>query len=288
MNESVNTENRKPDIVDEELAVTEIIDEEAALNQTDQKVKKQAASEAVSLFIVFMVLARLFGDSEMAQLQFHWVGWNFAAHFLMIFLPIVSVLAAGRPVADLGISKSALSSVTVRKTINVLILILAGTWVVGVLVPGLLGGMRPSFILPPKFFGSTSNLPVQLTNIIGYIITIVFMTVCYGIGTEIFYRGCIQGGLNKAFGKPYSVKGINFGPGLFIATGFFTIGQGLTLYSYMVSEPAMFLPSAVEIIAVIVQGLILGFLYEGTKSIFAPVVFNAAVGILFFGVEFVK
>jgi len=65
---------------------------------------------------------------------------------------------------------------------------------------------------------------------------LVFLFFLIGLGEEVFFRGYIQGRLNEAFGRPYTFRGIAFGPGLIIIAALFglihPIGQGLTQWPW--------------------------------------------------------
>jgi uncharacterized protein len=52
---------------------------------------------------------------------------------------------------------------------------------------------------------------------------IVWQFIFSGFGEEFFFRGYIQSRLNQGFGKPYIIKGIQYGPGLIITALIFAI-----------------------------------------------------------------
>jgi hypothetical protein len=47
--------------------------------------------------------------------------------------------------------------------------------------------------------------------------TVIWQFVLSGFGEEFMYRGYFQSRINQAFGRPYQIFGIQFGPGLLIA-----------------------------------------------------------------------
>ena len=53
--------------------------------------------------------------------------------------------------------------------------------------------------------------------------TVIFQFFFAGFGEEILFRGYMQTKLNEDFGRPWSLKGINFGPGLLIAAALFGV-----------------------------------------------------------------
>lgn len=92
---------------------------------------------------------------------------------------------------------------------------------------------------------------------------------------EFFFRGFLQERLNAMFGKPFQFRGVNFGPGLFIAAIMFGLFHPIS------ASGAPPWPWALWTAAF---GLIMGFLREKTGSILAPglahglIILPAAVG----------
>ena len=57
---------------------------------------------------------------------------------------------------------------------------------------------------------------------------LIFAWIYIGFAEEFFFRGYLQGVLNRAFGKPYQVMGIAIGPGLILASLLFGLAHVLT------------------------------------------------------------
>jgi hypothetical protein len=91
-------------------------------------------------------------------------------------------------------------------------------------------------------------------RLIGVIVFVAFME-------EIFFRGFMQSRLNDAFGKPFAIKGVTFGPALFVAALVFGLFHPISV----AGDPPW--PWALWTTAF---GLVLGFLREKTGSIYAP------------------
>ncbi|HNT78325.1 MAG TPA: CPBP family intramembrane metalloprotease [Anaerolineae bacterium] len=72
----------------------------------------------------------------------------------------------------------------------------------------------------------------RLTLII--VSTVVWQFVFSGFGEEIFLRGYVQGRLNQAFGRPWTLFGIQCGPGLIIASLLFGL-----LHAFNTYDPAL-------------------------------------------------
>lgn len=60
--------------------------------------------------------------------------------------------------------------------------------------------------------------------------TVVWQFVFSGFGEEIFLRGYVQSRLNQAFGRPWTVFGVQCGPGLIIASLLFGLLHAFNTY----------------------------------------------------------
>ena len=60
--------------------------------------------------------------------------------------------------------------------------------------------------------------PMQVGDIVYWDLWQFFVS---GFGEETLYRGYVQSRINAEFGRPYSFKGVQFGPGLFVAAALF-------------------------------------------------------------------
>lgn len=244
------------------------------------------AGEAASMLVVFLVLARLLETGVIGAAQAATAGWNFGAYLLMAGMAAVTVVAKGQDWSALGFLPESMRDPALRRTINFGVAVTAAVWVVGLLLPGLAQGLRPSFMVPPVFFAQARDWSSPAANLAGFMITIVFTVAVYGPAQELFYRGCIQGGLNRALGREFRVGRFEFGWGLILTVVMYTVGQGLMLYSPLVSEPSAMRPETFQILVTVVEGVVLGLLYEKTGGTLAPMVVHAAIGFLFFGIEF--
>jgi membrane protease YdiL (CAAX protease family) len=97
--------------------------------------------------------------------------------------------------------------------------------------------------------------------------TVVWQFVFSGFGEEIFFRGYIQSRLNAAFGRPYSWKGIRFGPGLIITAAIFSISHMLNTANIWFGD---FNLAWWWGTFTFVGGLLFGLLREKTGSVVAP------------------
>lgn len=96
---------------------------------------------------------------------------------------------------------------------------------------------------------------------------VVWQFIFSGFGEEIFFRGYIQSRLNDAFGRPYEWRGIQFGAGLFIAAGIFSVTHMLNTADIWAGDfnLAWWWGSFT-----FVGGLLFGLLREKTGSVLAP------------------
>ena len=250
------------------------------------KAPKSAVAEAAAMLGVFIFLAREAGEGWPAELQLSAVGWNYLPYLIMIVLALVSTLAAGGGLSGTVKSLDDKRSASGMKGINIMVMVVVAVWAVGALVPALSEGLRPSFMVPPVYFAKADDWPGPISNLVGYGLTLAFGLV-YGFGIELFYRGAIQSSINRAMGRPYSIKGIRFGAGLFIASALYVIGQGLFIYSPMVSEPSTVGFDLSTILPVAAEGLVFGAVYEKAGNVLVPALLHSAVGYLFFCIEFV-
>jgi hypothetical protein len=57
--------------------------------------------------------------------------------------------------------------------------------------------------------------------------TILWQMVFGGFGEELFYRGYVQSTVNEEYGRPWSVEGVAFGPGLLVSSALYGLDRAL-------------------------------------------------------------
>ena len=57
--------------------------------------------------------------------------------------------------------------------------------------------------------------------------TILWQLVFGGFGEELFYRGYVQSAVNEEYGRPWSVEGVAFGPGLLVSSALYGLDRAL-------------------------------------------------------------
>jgi membrane protease YdiL (CAAX protease family) len=105
----------------------------------------------------------------------------------------------------------------------------------------------------------------------------VFYFVFVGLGEEILFRGYTQSRLNEAFGRPYTLFGVNWGWGLIIASIIFGIMHVLNPFNPFIHRFGVSLPWGLWTFFL---GLILGTIRERTGSIVAPAIVHGVINFL--------
>jgi len=231
--------------------------------------------EAVGVFIAYWLLTRLHEITWLSPVQARLVGYNFNAHVLMVLMPVAVIWISGRRLSELGIDGPRLRD---RETIRIGAVVaveIALIWALVFLAPAMIQGKRLAVFVPPS--------PFEHGNVAwGIAVTIIFTTVFCGIGEEIFFRGYLQGRINRGLGRPFTFMGIRFGWGLIISSAVFGLGHGLAFWNPIADRTFAFHMQWTDAVVTLFEGAILGLLYERTNGIIAPAALHAAIG-LFFG-----
>jgi len=116
------------------------------------------------------------------------------------------------------------------------------------------------------FFPIVVNLALRTLNAV-IVSTVVWQFVFSGFGEEFVWRGYVQSRLNAAFGRPWRLFGIQFGPGLIIASLLFGL-----LHAFNTYDPALGLSSLSWGWALWTSaaGLFFGVIREKTGTLLAP------------------
>ena len=238
--------------------------------------------EVIVVFAAFLLWIKYLETTWVGTFQDRLVGWDFFAHIMMVLFPTVALVITGRPLADLGLTRENWRNPEVRKITRVAVAELALIWVVCLLIPHMAIGQRPHLLLPSNYFAENLGLPVRVTKYIGWGLTVVFTTIFCGLGEEIFFRGYMQGRVNRTIGRPFRVMGIQFGWGLIFASIIFGFGHLIAFFNPFVPDHLMFHPNWGEFAVTCVEGFVFGMLYEHTGGIVAPAILHGFIG-LFFG-----
>ncbi len=109
------------------------------------------------------------------------------------------------------------------------------------------------------------------------LLVIAWNFICAGFGEEIFFRGYIQSRVNRAFGRPYALLGMNFGIGLFVSALFFGLIHALNTVDYFEGRYTLAIWYGLQNIGV---GLYYGAIRERTATIVAGGVCHGLVDVL--------
>lgn len=91
------------------------------------------------------------------------------------------------------------------------------------------GGKRPAstrsnLLIVAGLLALPIGLGLVLNRLsLAVVATVIWQFVCSGFGEEIRFRGYYQSRLNQAFGRPFRVLDVPFGPGLIITSGLFAL-----------------------------------------------------------------
>ncbi len=114
-------------------------------------------------------------------------------------------------------------------------------------------------------------LPILMALALGKLSVVIVSTVIWqfvfsGFGEEFTWRGYVQSRLNQAYGRPYQLYGIPFGPGLIITSLLFGL-----LHAFNTYDPALGLASLSWGWALFTtfSGLFFGLIREKTGSLVA-------------------
>ncbi|TXT56798.1 MAG: conserved membrane protein of unknown function [Candidatus Thorarchaeota archaeon] len=120
-------------------------------------------------------------------------------------------------------------------------------------------GIIAVILIAPLFMAM--NLGKEAAPIVSIV---VWQFVFSGFGEETFYRGYVQSRLNEAFGRPYEIRGVKFGMGLFITAFLFSLAHMLNTFDIytLTGELAVWWGTFT-----FVGGLIFGLLREWSGSI---------------------
>jgi len=98
------------------------------------------------------------------------------------------------------------------------------------------------------------------------VLTVIWQFIFSGFGEELFFRGYIQSRLNTAFGRPYSLRDIQFGLGLPITAAIFAITHVFNTYSLVTGDGT---PAWWWGVFTFAGGLVFGLLREKSGDFYA-------------------
>jgi membrane protease YdiL (CAAX protease family) len=211
------------------------------------KVKGIALS--LVLFLLLLIITWAFAATGLAALQRQYLQWNYFSHVIMVVLAISAIVIArrsfnsfgftlGRWRADLRIALVCLISaagyipsliyppIAENRPVTTLIIIAFALLTLALVLRAKDKTVAPQpgltvILLAPFALSISSAVSSVGSGTIAS--TIIFQFIFAGFGEEIFFRGYIQTRINEDFGRRWSIKGVNFGPGLLIAAALFGV-----------------------------------------------------------------
>ena len=211
--------------------------------EEDVQKDQYALIEVICFFMSFFLFIKYLETTWFGIVQLKFLGWDFFAHLMMVVLPLLVLFFSKRSLADIGLSRDHLHDPEVRRISEIVFFEIGLIWVIGILIPHLMVGKTPIFLLPPDSFATSLNVNWVVAGFTGWALTIVFTVVFCGIGEEVLFRGYIQGRLNKMFGRPFNILGVRFGWGLIITSVIFGGGHVFSFFNPFVRDPLNFDPN---------------------------------------------
>lgn len=207
--------------------------------------EKSLLTEAAGLTVIAIVITAAVTNKETPFLKEY--GFLISAAS-WLYLPLIIMWARKEPLDQFALDKIAPFSSIIWAAIWILITFpvfyLAWEWI------------QTSYYE----YKWTLIIPDNLSGII------IFQFLATAIPEELFFRGYLQGRMNRILGKNWSLWGADIGPGLFIAAAVFALCHLVIETGWM--RLAVFLPA-----------MLMGWMREKTGSIVAPVIFHTASNI---------
>jgi hypothetical protein len=104
--------------------------------------------------------------------------------------------------------------------------------------------------------------------------TVLWQLAFGGFGEELFYRGYIQSTVNEEYGRPWSVEGVAFGPGLLISSALYGLDRALNTFRPLQGVFAVSWSWGFYALSV---GVFYGFIREHTGDVVGSGVANGLV-----------
>jgi membrane protease YdiL (CAAX protease family) len=126
------------------------------------------------------------------------------------------------------------------------------------------------------------SLPVVVAWYFNRLLPNVMLSVLWlffgaGIGEEVFFRGYIQSRVNEAFGRPFTLLGVRFGPGLLVSSLLFGLIHALNTVDYFGGRYNF---AWLWLLVNFFTGLFFGVLRERTGSVLAGAVVHGLDDVL--------
>lgn len=267
--------------------------------------KGKSLIEVLIFYFCMLLIGWLLKPTDFIKMELEILGWSYFGGILMIGIPLAIILISKRNLESYGLTKKhweyaldigLTSWIFLAIPAMVLFmfslnysdvtgaLILSGI-TIAILI--LILKLKPSrseeeldlnppdpklnftilivLLFVPIFLGIFYTVSANKMGLI--VSTTIWQFFISGFGEEIKFRGYIQSRINEEFGRPYRFLGVDFGPGLIIASFLFGLQHVFNPFSPF---EGIFLIDIWWGVWTFFTGLFFGFLREKTGSLIAP------------------
>jgi membrane protease YdiL (CAAX protease family) len=255
--------------------------------------------EVVAVFLGSYLVGWLLLD-DLVQAEVAFLGWSYVSGALLILVPVAVLLLTGRDFKRYGLTMEgwrqglgvgmkcylisfvplgtmlimhrlgymytdpvASAAIAIGEAAAILIFL---RWIGGKpLDEGSarmdLAVMAGLLLLPVAAGYALNRLSLQVVS------TVVWQFLFSGFGEEIRYRGYYQSRVNEEFGRPWSLMGVAFGPGLLVSSALFALSHALNTFNPFRGRFELAWGWA---LFTFFGGLFFGLVREKTGSVVAP------------------
>lgn len=227
--------------------------------------KGRSLVEVLAVFsFLQLIIILLEGASGLVRWERRVLGWSYFTGFLMVLVPMLALVLRKRELEPSGLTlrgwetslDAGLKGVLYLVGPQLLLTLLSsrgaaylyadGSLVLSVtmffalflLLRHLTGkNYRPFSSVRVRLLLAASVLlfPLVLGAALGRLSLGVFSTVLWqlafgGFAEELFYRGYIQSTVNEEYGRPWSVEGVSYGPGLLVSSALYGLDRALNTF----------------------------------------------------------
>lgn len=254
---------------------------------TSTKAKLLAILEILVVYGVVQTLLVVWHSMGISQWEVQNLGWSYTGMLILVGIPVLVVWLGRRSWAEYGVS-----SADWRTNLDVgmkayLVRLIPGLlgwgndlfesmmWVVGLaLMVWILNRHKPVKSARANVIATLLLLllPICVALAMGRLSVVIVSTIAWqfvlsGFGEEFVFRGYVQSRLNKAFGRPMRLFGIQFGLGLIIASLLFGLLHAFNTYDPLIGFSSLAWGWA---LSSFLAGVFFGVLRERTGTLVAP------------------
>lgn len=257
-------------------------------------------AEVITVFIGSYLVGWLLLD-DVIQAEVALLGWSYISGALLILVPVTILFLTGRSFSRYGLT---LENWRVGLEVGMKCYLISIVPLGALFLMNRLGYMYTELVasvvismgeavavylflkwIGEKPLGGKGNPRVDLTVMvsllalpiaIGYMMnrlslqvasTVAWQFLFSGFGEEIQYRGYYQSRVNEEFGRPWTLMGVAFGPGLLVSSALFALSHALNTFNPFQGRFELAWGWA---LFTFFGGLFFGLIREKTGSIIAP------------------